>query len=90
MTTINPDVYGSLAHKHLGSLIDQRTEAFGALWCEKAEGLMNQLNDSVVCALRAFRECMRIYHVEMTLYHQQLVMEDFRMCTEIDGIEVNY
>ncbi|MDF7824712.1 hypothetical protein P4B35_11870 [Pontiellaceae bacterium B12227] len=77
MATINNRVYANLASKHLGSLIGQRAEAFGALWCEKAEELSVTQANSDICALRALRECMKEFHVELSVLHQQLLMEDF-------------
>lgn len=76
------NAYRSLADKHLGSLIGERTDAFGALWCERAKRLVTKFDDVDICTLRALRECLKVYHVEMSVLHQQLLMVDFGNLSE--------
>lgn len=82
------DVFHALVWKHFGEFGGERAEAFEALWFDRASvySVQQGINDLSVCALRALRECMKIYHVEMTVLHQQLLMEDFDMCAELKGI----
>lgn len=83
------EVYRSLIDKHLDSLKGDQARAFGLMWQEKTgeyafrRNLMQQFDDYGVCALRALRDCMKVYHVELSVLHQQLLMEDLGKQTRV-------